>query len=134
MPSFPDPNAPGGGFHAFSSGGDINFSGPALDSDAPAFERAQAKCQHLVAPNGIVGTPPPSDEQVSRALALTKCMRTHGVPNFPDPTDAPPANPGRSELDLIDDMYFWLHNYTTSDLSSPAFKQARAKCGYPDAD
>jgi len=134
VPSFPDPNSPGGGFHVFSSGGAINFSGSALNSQAPAFQHAQTTCQHVVAPNGIVGTPPPSDEQVNQALALTKCMRTHGVPSFPDPTTSPPADPGRSELDLVDDMYFWLRNFTISDLSSPAFKHAVSKCRYPKSN
>lgn len=132
VPNFPDPNSPGGGFHVFSSGGAINFSGSALNSQAPAFQHAQTTCQHLVAPNGIVGTPPPSDQQVNQALALTKCMRAHGVPKFPDPTTSPPANPGHSELDLVDDMYFWLHNFTINDLSSPAFKHAVSKCRYPN--
>lgn len=45
-------------------------------------------------------------------LALAKCMRAHGVPNFPDPTA------GGNGFELGPGL----------DLSSPAFKAARVAC------
>ncbi len=46
-------------------------------------------------------------------LAMAECMRTHGVPNFPDPTFANgrPTGPGPQ-----------------IPLSSPAFRQAAQHC------
>jgi hypothetical protein len=47
------------------------------------------------------------------ALAFADCMRSHGVPHFPDPT----AGGG-----------FLFHTGAGVDPSSPAFKEAQSKC------
>jgi hypothetical protein len=46
---------------------------------------AQTACQHLQ-PNG--GRPSQAEltQHLSDLLAFARCMRTHGIPNFPDPT------------------------------------------------
>jgi hypothetical protein len=74
--NFPDP---GGG----STGGAIRISsGSGIDPNSPTFQAAQKACQSLL--------PKPSAAQIARmkksALAFSKCMRAHGVTNFPDPT------------------------------------------------
>jgi hypothetical protein len=74
-----------------------------------------------------------SAQEVKQAVALAQCMRTHGVPNFPDPITSPPALPANGEVSRVDGVFFWLHN-TINYLSSPAFKQAASRCGFPTAD
>jgi hypothetical protein len=51
--------------------------------DAKKMEAAQRACQKL-APNG--GEPPKlNPEQVEAVRTMAACMRSHGVPSFPDP-------------------------------------------------
>jgi hypothetical protein len=56
-----------------------------INPQAAQFQAAQKACAKL-APNG--GKPPSPAEQAKmqeKALQFSQCMRTHGVPNFPDP-------------------------------------------------
>jgi hypothetical protein len=75
VPNFPDPNAQG-----VISGN----AGGGLDPGSPQFQKAQQSCAKFL-PNG--GTPTPAQEAQMRkqALAFSACMRSHGLPNFPDP-------------------------------------------------
>jgi hypothetical protein len=76
VPNFPDANKDGGIAIDASSG---------LDPSSAKFQAAQSACQKL-APNG--GKPPSRAEQAKAqagALKFSACMRSHGVPNFPDP-------------------------------------------------
>jgi hypothetical protein len=72
VPNFPDPN----------SQGVIQFSG--IDTSSPAFQSAQKKCAKY---RGKGGSPSPAQQAQMQAQALkfSACMRTHGVPKFPDP-------------------------------------------------
>jgi hypothetical protein len=59
------------------SGGDPNSS---------QFQAAQKACQKLLPGGGPPTlTPAQKVEQLKELLALAKCMRTHGYPDFPDP-------------------------------------------------
>jgi hypothetical protein len=63
--------------------GPIKISpGSSLDPNSPTFQAAQKACASLL--------PKPSAAQVQKikenALKYSKCMRSHGVTNFPDPT------------------------------------------------
>ena len=71
-PSFPDPNGQG----------QIHVSG--IDASSPQFQKAQQACQKDL-PNE--GEPSPAQQQQLRAqaIAMSDCMRAHGVANFPDP-------------------------------------------------
>jgi hypothetical protein len=74
---FPDPNENGGLA--------INANGP--DSDLvptnPQYQAADTACKHLL-PNG--GEPPPPDPELrTKMLEYSKCMRNHGIGDFPDP-------------------------------------------------
>jgi hypothetical protein len=60
--------------------------------------------------------PKPTAQQKQAALKLAHCMRTHGVPSFPDPAFSSTGGPG-DKVPL------------PVNTSSPAFKQARAACG-----
>lgn len=108
MPNFPDPNAQGV----------ITFRG--VNPSSPQFQKAQSSCAHLQA-----GGPPPSPAEQARmmaqALKMSKCMRSHGITDFPDPQSGPgggirisiSAGPGHpSDLDP----------------NSPAFQRAQAAC------
>jgi hypothetical protein len=79
VPSFPDPNSQGAiELHA-SSGG----SSSSIDPNSAQYIAAQKACQKL-APGP--GTPKQQSQDVAQALKYTQCLRSHGVPDFPDPT------------------------------------------------
>ncbi|GAA0560469.1 hypothetical protein [Actinomadura livida] len=62
------------------SGGPGRGGGPGGDDEIAA---AQEKCRHLM-PNG--GKPPKmKPEDVAKLRAYAKCMREHGIADFPDP-------------------------------------------------
>jgi len=66
-----------------------------------------------------------SESQKLRALAFAKCMRGHGVPNFPDPTLGPSTGAGAALA--LRGMVFAFSGGL--DPRSPAFRQAAAACG-----
>ncbi|GAB7050659.1 hypothetical protein JCM9534A_57850 [Catenuloplanes indicus JCM 9534] len=67
--------------------------------DAQAARVANEKCRHLL-PNG--GVPEPmSAEQRAAALEFARCMREHGVEDFPDP--GADGQPGRFDPPVPDD-------------------------------
>jgi hypothetical protein len=60
-------------------------------------------------------------------ISFTSCMRSHGVPNVPDPTTTPPSNPaGYSGVLTRNGVSF--ATPTTIDLQSPAVKPAATAC------
>jgi hypothetical protein len=74
----------------FSSDGGVQLSsgGPGQKNVSPETQRAAQKaCEHYqkeIKPSGA-GSPERQAEFRQKALALSRCMRSHGVPNFPDP-------------------------------------------------
>jgi hypothetical protein len=77
----PDPQKASGGGILQKMGG---------SKDAPVNEvkmqAAQKKCQHFMETGGGDRRSPGDDKQARATfLAYSKCMRTHGVPDFPDP-------------------------------------------------
>jgi len=79
--NFPDPNANG----SISGGG--NASGNPINPTSPAFQAAQQACQKYLQ-GGSTGSPASQAQQLNQALKVTACMRSHGYPDFPDPTDS----------------------------------------------
>ena len=73
---FPDPSASG----AFQLPGGPNSD---LNPTNPTFQRAQTACQSIM--SGSHGTPAQEAEDAAKLLQYAVCMRSHGVPNFPDP-------------------------------------------------
>jgi hypothetical protein len=61
----------------------------AFDAQSPGFRSAYAACGHLLpaghAPNQ---TTAPSRAQTAALLAFARCLRTHGLPTFPDPNSS----------------------------------------------
>jgi hypothetical protein len=87
VPDFPDPTGGGGfGIQASANGSNasITVDGHALNVSGPAFRTAMNECAKYQ-PHG----PAISGAQLAQikrgALRMAACMRTHGVPNFPDP-------------------------------------------------
>jgi hypothetical protein len=73
--NFPDPTV--------GSGGGVTFQG-SFDLKSPTYQAAAAVCGSLI-PGGTQG-PPMSSQKLAAEVAWAQCMRTHGVPNFPDPS------------------------------------------------
>lgn len=77
VPAFPDPS-PGGGFPLRTSG--INLQSPAYRSAARACGALQP---------GGTARPAISAAQQAAMIANARCIRAHGVADFPDPTFGP---------------------------------------------
>jgi hypothetical protein len=111
--SFPDPTA----------GGQIQLGGTGISPFSPAFQAAQKACQHLLPNKGQPRRMTASERRA--AVRFAECMRTHGVPNFPDPSD---AQPSRTNMALtLHGMSFAIGPGLAPD--SPAFRQAAERCG-----
>jgi hypothetical protein len=77
---FPDPTPSAGG------GGQIQIRGgpgTGIDPNSTVFQGAENACKSLL-PNGGVA-PAMSAAQQQAFLDFAACMRSHGVPSFPDP-------------------------------------------------
>jgi hypothetical protein len=98
VPSFPDspPNGGGGGLE-ISPGPNGTLKVNGVTVPQATFQSASHKCQKYL-PQG----PPVSQAQLAKirqgALKMAQCMRTHGVPNFPDPQVS--AGPGGHGIGL----------------------------------
>jgi hypothetical protein len=80
VPNFPDLR--NNGIRIEGSGQTISVNG--ISVSAPAFTAARQRCEKYM-PN-TSGTPTPAQAtQHERGLKFARCMRSHGVPNFPDP-------------------------------------------------
>jgi hypothetical protein len=122
VPNFPDPQA-GGGF--------LFHAGAAMNPSSPAFKAAQAKCRHFMPPGPGSG-PPPSPRTLAHFLKVARCMRQHGVEDFPDPRTSVPSNPFGSGIGVISDIEGVILVFpSTIDQQSPVFTRASAACAFP---
>ncbi len=126
VPNFPDPSAGGGVRFSVSAG-----ANPA----APAFQAARAKCQKLLpggGPPGPGSTTHPSAQTLGKLLTIARCMRQHGVPEFPDPRTSVPSDPLDAGIGEITDFDGAILLFpSTMDMQAPAYRQALAACGAP---
>jgi hypothetical protein len=100
VPNFPDPTTSGG----------IGIILPhSFNTNSPAYLAANQACQAL-APAAHPTTPTTSAHKLAAELKAARCMRSHGLPSFPDPN-------GQGTFDL-----------SKFDKSSPAFKTAYNAC------
>jgi hypothetical protein len=96
VPKYPDPG----------SGGQIPKGGAqAFDVSASVFQAAQRTCEHLLPTGGSfdqqahdcisAGACPPAlvQQMLTDDRKFAQCMRSHGVPNWPDPTLDPNGAP-----------------------------------------
>ncbi len=74
---FPDPNASG------QLTIDAVANGSSIDTNSATFKTAMSACKNLE-PAGFTGPKTTSQLRAAR-LAFAKCVRGHGVPDFPDP-------------------------------------------------
>ncbi len=75
-----------------AGGGFLFHTGAGVDPSSPAFKAAQAKCKKFLPPGPGSGSPP-SAKTLAHYLTVARCMRQHGVPEFPDPRTTAPSNP-----------------------------------------
>ncbi len=88
VPNFPDPTSNGHGGILIQQSDRVG-SGPSTEVNGvpvkgPAFRAAMQACRKYE-PNGGTPSPAKTAQIKAQALAMARCMRTHGVPNFPDP-------------------------------------------------
>jgi hypothetical protein len=87
VPDFPDPG--GGGGFAIQAGpngsnASITVDGHRLSVSGPAFNHAMNACAKY-GPHGQAISGAQLAQIKQGALKMAACMRSHGVPNFPDP-------------------------------------------------
>jgi hypothetical protein len=102
VPNFPDPNSKG---QFIIQNGPSSVPGVSISQAQPALRA----CRHL-APNGGQISQAQRAQAASQSLKFTRCMRSHGVPNMPDPS----SNGG---IDL-----------RGIDPNSPQFQSAQRAC------
>jgi hypothetical protein len=123
VPNFPDPGANGNGGFAIQatqragSGSSMTVDGVTVN--APAFQSAMQTCSKLM-PGGGAPSAAQSAKMRAAALAMSRCMRAHGVTNFPDPKFG--TGPGGGVSVRIGGPGSGI------DPSSPAFQAAQKIC------
>jgi hypothetical protein len=80
MPNFPDPQ--------HFAGGNVKLTIHQFSGSSPHFRAAFGACNHLLPTNGGSGadTAQQTRTQLANELSFARCMRSHGVTRFPDPT------------------------------------------------
>src|SRR5579862_9862360 len=81
MPNFPDPQR--------FVGGNLKLTIHQFGANSPQFQAAIRVCNHLLPTNGGSGSQKTAQQvrtQVADGLSFARCMRSHGVTRFPDPT------------------------------------------------
>jgi hypothetical protein len=111
---FPDPIAGPGGEGLplmIDSAGSLTAEGKTFAG--PVLRSAERVCREYLPP---AGGPPPQVAAAQRrqGVAFARCMRAHGVPNFPDPT-FPGGAPSGPPAGI--------------DPQSPAFRSPARDCG-----
>ncbi|HEX3425529.1 MAG TPA: hypothetical protein VHT30_05315 [Acidimicrobiales bacterium] len=106
VPDFPDPSANGNQLQ--------NIANSGVDTRSPAYQSALSAC-HKYSPAGNL-TPAQSAADNAKGLEISQCMRSHGVPNFPDPIIGPT---GGQAINL---------SGTGIDQNSPTYQAADEAC------
>lgn len=116
--NFPDPGGGGGGLVIPN---DVNTA-------SPAFRTAQRACRSLMPGPGARA--PATAQQRETLLAMSRCMRAHGVSRFPDPVSSPPANPAGLSMAFGRPGAFLVIPDSLNP-RSPAFRRAAQACRLP---
>jgi hypothetical protein len=91
VPNFPDPSG---------SGGVPKETAQQLGVSNSQLQAAQNACQHLLPNTGNIDDDPAALHQWwSQMLHFARCMHSHGVPNWPDPSPYP-QDPVRPTFNL----------------------------------
>ena len=112
VPNFPDPQ-PGADNAKFPGAQQLGVSSSQLS-------RAENACQHLL-PVGIDDQFPPAEVPMllTGMRRFSQCMRSHGVPNWPDPTT---DSEGRPFFDIS------AHGFSLRQAHSPQLGAKEAEC------
>jgi hypothetical protein len=110
VPEYPDPNS-SGQLQKITPGNEAQ-----LGVSASRFSAAQAACQRLWPYQGLTQTK--QRQELTYALTFARCMRSHGVPGFPDPTTDSAS--GRAE--------FVIDASSGIDLNSPQILTTARTC------
>jgi hypothetical protein len=116
--NFPDPTNGKIQLRLEQSANSNSTSVNGVEVNGPAFRSAMNACRSYL-PNGGHPTAAQTAQAKAQALAMSRCMRTHGVPNFPDPQFRPGPNGGVG-VQL---------GGAGIDPNSPAFQTAQKACG-----
>lgn len=110
--NFPDPQRGqgGGGTLRIQGGGKAGSAGN-LDPTSSVFQAAQQACQSLMPKGGADG----AKVDPTKIEPWAACMRSHGLPHFPDPT----TQSGAMKLDM---------SGTGINPDSPQFQNAMQAC------
>jgi hypothetical protein len=81
VPNFPDPQI---SQHGNAVG--VKMAVPASIGGNPKFKSADQACRKLLPSEGPGNQPVISPAEQSQYLKAAACIRSHGLPNFPDPT------------------------------------------------
>lgn len=111
------------GFQDPSAGGGVALPST-INQQSPSYQTAEQTCAKLQP--GPTGGPPKASER-ARILGVkfSRCMRRHGLPDFPDPSLSIPP-PSEAQGIIRGGMYWSLPAGT---VQSPAFEKAAASCG-----
>jgi hypothetical protein len=120
-PNFPDPNT-SGGYTLTPTGAIEGAGGSSIDINSSQAQAAYGDCRHVLpgAPSISQLQQDVQQEQQQQAQALPEllkyspCMRSHGVPNFPDLGQSNPSPPPGSGAGL--------------NPNSPQFQAAATAC------
>jgi hypothetical protein len=115
--NFPDPGGSGGGLRLQVQKTPNSTSVNGVEVNGPVFQSAMTACRSYL-PNGGHPTAAQTAKAKAQALAMSRCMRTHGVPNFPDPQF--PSGSGGFGIRI---------GGPGVDPNSPAFQAAQKACG-----
>jgi len=119
LTAFPDPGSAGG----------INIAGTGLNPASPAFKAARSACAKLLPGGGPGGHGTPTAQDKRQMLAISTCMRAHGVTDFPDPTTTAPSSlNGYGEAMGHDGLFLLVPS--TIDVNSPTYEHAASACGF----
>jgi hypothetical protein len=126
VPSMPDPT--------FGAGGaQVNLSMPDGIAESQAFALAQKECAKLgLELAGYAPISTATAAEMAQALEIARCIRAHGVPNWPDPSKTLPQNvpPGYNSIGAVPGPAggpgFLLPN--SFKIEAPAVKQALKTC------
>lgn len=110
---FPDPNANGGLTANGAPGGD-------LDPSNPKYQTANTACQSLMN-SGM--SQAQQQTQYRQGLKYARCLRQHGIANFPDPQ--PPGSAPQSQSNSSGSG----QGGPQIDTNSPQFVAANRACG-----
>ncbi|HUA50467.1 MAG TPA: hypothetical protein VMA77_34875 [Solirubrobacteraceae bacterium] len=111
VPNFPDVDS--NGMRIGGHGQTVSVNGVSVN--APAFTAALQKCERY-RPH-TYGSPAQTAQQIRQGLQFARCMRSHGVPNFPDPEVR--AGIGGNQEAYLPGV----------NLDSPAVQSAAKACG-----